>query len=148
MLLAAVFFGIGLWNSLHGTPQITYASFPGEGGEWLKWTQQERQLYVAGFLSGYARGAYDGCETFDMKFSGNYKWNGPDDNPLANCRKATPHFSRPLTFYSEHITLFYSENAQYRKIPAYILMKALPDEKEGTQKDIIDVARLADRTPK
>jgi len=33
--------------SIHGTAQIRYARFPGEGGDWLKWNENEREIFVA-----------------------------------------------------------------------------------------------------
>jgi hypothetical protein len=128
-------------HALRGALQRPYATFPGEGSEWIKWTDQERQLFVAGYVAGYAGGAGDACRTFDLKFSGGNKWNGPEDNPLANCRRATPHFSRPLAFYVERLTQFYVDNKEYRKAPAYVLMNALADEREGTKEELVDATR-------
>src|SRR5277367_4436740 len=71
-------------NAIRGALQRPYATFPGAGSEWIKWTDQERQLFVAGYVAGYAGGALDDCKTFDIKFAGENKWRGPDDNPLAN----------------------------------------------------------------
>ena len=145
--LVAISFGIALvggtglpGNSRETSFQITYSSFPGEGGEWLAWTEQERRLFVAGFVVGHSSGSAAGCEAFANEFPSRLTWNGPEDNPIANCQRAAPHYSRPLEFYGYSITRFYRENPSYKRVPAYLLMKALADEKSGSQKDLLDVA--------
>jgi hypothetical protein len=40
--------------SIHGTAQIHYTRFPGEGGDWLKWNENEREIFVAGYVTGLA----------------------------------------------------------------------------------------------
>jgi hypothetical protein len=123
--------------SIHGTAQIHYTRFPGEGGDWPKWNENEREIFVAGYVTGQSAGIQSGCGVHNLRSD----ITKPEDNVYANYLKVTPDYSRPLSFYSDRITRFYTENQGYYKIPAYLLMRALSDEKDGTQKDLMEIAR-------
>ena len=123
--------------SVHGTAQTHTARFPGGGGDWLKWNENEREIFVAGYVTGQSAGIQSGCGVHN--FSSDI--TKPEKNVYANCLKVTPDYSRPLGFYSDRIARFYTENPGYYKIPAYLLMRALSDDKDGTQKDLMEMAR-------
>ncbi len=112
------------------------ATFPGEGNEWLNWTEQDRSLFVAGFVVGASEGTNKACMLLAKG-----EWKSPDDNPFARCERSVPHYSHPLNLYTSRITQFYQDHPEYRKIPAYVVMTALPDEKDPKTVNLYELAR-------
>jgi hypothetical protein len=74
MLLVAASLPI-LGTPIRGTPQTPYMTFPSAGGDWLQWDKRQREIFVAGFITGHSLGAHDGCLTHDTN-SGRTTWCG------------------------------------------------------------------------
>ena len=71
----------------------------GTGGQWLTWTPDQRNTYVAGMVDGYTIGTLRACEATEDLFEVGQPHRLGDDKhpsemPSARCMAATEKYSR------------------------------------------------------
>lgn len=128
------------------------------GQEWLAWPGRARVLFVAAYIDGYQEGIHNACESADRLLD--LKTNKPYDHakdeivlPSGVCQKGAAHYSRfkpnatgdpDVTAYTEVLTRFYTEHAEFEDIPYEYLMQYLTDEQNKTVDDLYHMAKAGE----
>ena len=127
------------------------------GQEWLAWPSRVRVLFVAAYIDGYQEGVHNACDSTDRLLD--LKANKPYDHakdeivfPSGVCQKGAAHYTRfkpnagdpDVTAYTEVLTRFYAEHAEYQDIPYEYLMQYLSDEQNKTVDDLSRMAKAGD----
>ena len=123
------------------------------GGEWLSWSQSERDRYVYGFLDGWMKSRMTACGETDKLFEvGQPHRMGdeqhPTDIPSGRCLAAVDTYSRfryadsalDISVYSKPITEFYTKHPEYAGIPFPFLLEYLGDKKCSTSDGLYRMA--------
>jgi hypothetical protein len=123
------------------------------GGEWLSWSQSERDRYVYGFIDGWLHARITTCNMADDLFEvGQQHRLGdeqhPTDIPSGRCLASVDTYSRSkytgsvenFSAYSNAITEFYTKHTEYQGIPFPFLMKFLSDKKCSTSQQLYQMA--------
>jgi hypothetical protein len=126
----------------------------GSGGEWLSWTQSERNRYVIGFLDGYLMARHTACIAADSLFEVGQPHRMGDDQhpteyPSGRCLASVDEYSRfkyidsmvDLSAYTIPITEFYAKHPEYRGILVPSLMEFLSDKKCSTSDQLFEMAQ-------
>jgi hypothetical protein len=105
----------------------------GRGGEWLSWTPEQRNAYVAGLISGYMMGFYRACALTDQLFEqGKPQKLGHD--PEARCMAHRGEFSKKsldkdghfdVSAYTDVVTAFYRDHPSCQEFPFDFLLQSL-----------------------
>ncbi len=124
------------------------------GGEWLSWTQSERNRYVIGFLDGYLMARHTACIAADSLFEvGQPHRMGdeqhPTEFPSGRCLASVDEYSRfkyinsmvDLSAYTVPITEFYAKHPEHRDIFVSSLMEFLSDKKCSTSNQLFQMAQ-------
>jgi len=108
----------------------------GRGREWLSWTPEYRNAYVAGLVSGYLMGFYHACALTDHLFErGKPQKLGHD--PEARCMAHRGEFSKKgldkdghfdVRAYTDVVTAFYRDHPSCREFPFDFLLQSLSAE--------------------
>ena|ERR1700693_1838301 len=123
------------------------------GGEWLSWSQRERERYVYGFLDGWMKSRVTACGETDKLFEvGQPHRMGdeqhPTDIPSGRCLAAVDTYSRfkytdstlDVSVYSKPITEFYTKHPEFEGIPFPFLLEYLGDNKCSTSEELYRTA--------
>jgi hypothetical protein len=110
----------------------------GEGGGWLERNPDSRIGFVHGYIVGLSRGFAQGCVAYERSVPQQKTYVRPADLPSVKCSRQTPSFSKPISFYAEQITRFYTANAEDRKVPFEEVLKMLSDGKHMTPEQMHD----------
>jgi hypothetical protein len=107
----------------------------GEGRAWLGWNAEQRERFVAGFLSAYEIAFRSGCLE--------YSFADPpkdaldlDKSPLQKCMLQQLSFSRLPDYYEHEITSFYEKFPSDSDIPTSWLILALSDSENKTLEQV------------
>jgi hypothetical protein len=111
-----------------------------KGGQWLSWTQNERNIYVYGLISGYLTGSLEACNTADQLFEvGQPHALGDKEHasemPSARCLAKRGDYSKckyinsvvDCSAYTTVITEFYTKHPEHEGILFIHLMRLLSD---------------------
>lgn len=110
------------------------------GGEWLSWSQGERNTYVYGLISGYRRGSLKACNVADdlIEVGQPHRLGDaqhPSEMPSARCLARRDNYSKckyinsvvECSAYTTVITEFYTKHPEYQGIPFPFLMDFMSD---------------------
>ncbi len=130
------------------------------GGEWLSWSQGERNAYVYGLISGYLKGSLEACNAADALFEvGQGHRLGdeqhPSEIPSARCLARRDNYSKckyisstvDCSPYTTVITEFYTKHHEYQGIPFPNLMDSLSDSKHKTTDQLYQMALKGEIRP-
>ncbi len=98
----------------------------GQGNLWLKWSGQERELFVTGYVTGLIKGYGRGCRTADT-LSPQPSFKATENSALGNCVAKGPSFSMSLDAYAQKATEFYQHYPEDRDLKVYSLLDLLSD---------------------
>jgi hypothetical protein len=124
------------------------------GGDWISWTQSERNRYVIGFLDGYLMARHTACIAADSLFEvGQPHRMGdeqhPTEYPSGRCLASVDEYSRfkyinsmvDLSAYTIPVTEFYVKHPEYRGILIPSLMEFLSDKQCSTSDQLFQMAQ-------
>lgn len=133
--------------------QVRHAQME-RGGEWLSWSEPERDSYVDGFISGYSQARLKACNAADTLFEiGQTHRLGdeqhPTEVPSGRCLAAVDAYTRfkylnsavDFSPYTNTITEFYKKHPEYSEIPFPFIMEFLSDGKYRTADQLYELAR-------
>ena len=129
-----------------------------DGNEWLAWPDNERVHFVAAYIDGYDGGVHNACAAVDhtLDLKANHSYDHTKDEivlPSGVCWKGADHYSKfkpnpvgdpDVSAYTEVLTRFYTEHAEYKNIPYEYLMPYLTDEQYKTADDLYKMAKAGD----
>lgn len=124
------------------------------GGQWLSWTEGERNAYVYGLISGYLTGSLEACRAADDLFEVGQPHSlgdehHPSEVPSARCLAKRDDYSdcklTPATSdcgaYTKVITEFYTKHPEFRGIPFVNLIRLLSDRNRKTADELFQMAQ-------
>jgi len=122
------------------------------GGEWLSWSEGERNTYVVGLITGYRVASLRACNAADQLFEiGQPHRLGdqqhPSEMPSARCLARVDSYSKcesgttNCSAYAKTITEFYTKHPEYQDLPFPELMEFLSDGKSNTADQLYEVAQ-------
>jgi hypothetical protein len=110
------------------------------GGQWLSWTEIERNAYAYGLISGYLTGSLEACNAADDLFEVGQPHklgdqHSPSEMPSARCLAKRDNYSKckyansvvDCSAYTTVITEFYTKYPDQRQIAFVDLMRLLSD---------------------
>ena len=125
------------------------------GGDWVSWTQSERNSYFIWFLDGYLMARHTACIAADSLFEvGKPHRMGdeqhPTEYPSGRCLASVDEYSRfkyinsmvDLSAYTIPVTEFYAKHPEYRGILIPSLMGFLSDKQCSTSDQLFQMAQI------
>jgi hypothetical protein len=103
-----------------------------EGEAWLEMNTDTRTGFVFGYTVGLSRGFVQGCLAYQKSVPPPEGFHPIADDPFLKCTRQGFSFTKPLSFYAEQITKFYTASAEDRKVPFQEVIKKLSDEEHLT----------------
>ena len=127
---------IGLVAMAHNAHRRLVLAQSTEGNRWLDMNSDTRSGFVWGYILGVTRGFAEGCEAYDkivpLRAPVSLK-----EYPFAKCLNSKGRgFSKPIPFYQEEITDFYSSFPSDRDVPFGEVLKRLSDDEHMTPAQI------------
>lgn len=127
------------------------------GGQWLTWSQSQRDSFISAYVDGYGMGISRACSGTDRSLE-LPKDIPPHDKdeivvPSTLCRAGVSEYSKckpgspegqVCAAYTDVITAFYSDHPEYRQIPFEYLMQYLTDDQHKSTEDLYKMARYGE----
>jgi hypothetical protein len=103
----------------------------GDGDKWINMNSDSQLRFLLGYTVGLSKGFAEGCDAF-YKISPSQKPHALPDDLFAKCLAQGLGFSKPVAFYQQQITNFYTLFPGDRDVAFEQLLKSLSDSKNMT----------------
>jgi hypothetical protein len=113
----------------YGSREIPAATTAAQGQQWLTWSEETQLQYTSGFLSGFAIGFREGCQSGEKLYSPRL----PAGLPAEKCILTTPAYSEFLEHYVQEVTSYYKSFPSDRNVPINRVLEAISDSRHLSQ---------------
>jgi hypothetical protein len=104
----------------------------GEGAAWLEMNSDTQTGFVYGYAIGIGNGFLQACLACQKSAPPREGFHPIADDLFLKCTRQRPRFTKPISFYVEQITKFYTASAEDRKVPFEEVFLKLSDEEHLT----------------